>query len=198
MTNEKAVAEKLVATFLVDGITCLDCARKFEQMVGKMPGVTTVSLNAMTRKLTIEGRADLEAIRRLGLEENYTIHPEAGQAAPAAGQHDERTHWELRRAILSGAALVIAYGAERFGGSGGFYLSLYVAAVALGGWGNFRKAARALPRGNFTMSVLMSVAVLGAMAIGQYEEGATVAFCLRHLKCWKAGRWRKPGAPSGI
>ena len=54
----------------------------------------------------------------------------------------------------------------------GFYLIFYIAAVVLGGWGNFRKAVRALPRGNFNMSVLMSVAVVGAMAIGQYEEGA--------------------------
>ena len=164
------------AVFQVEGITCLDCAQKFEKAVGGMPGVTKATLNTMTSKLTVEGRVDLAGIRRLGLEENYTIRPETVQSAQAGQQSLEQADWELRRAILSGLALVVGYGLEKFGVSAAAYIPIYVAAVVLGGWSNFRKAARALPRGNFNMSVLMSVAVVGAMAIGQYEEGASVAF----------------------
>ena len=69
------------AVFQVEGITCLDCAQKFEKAVGGMPDVTKASLNTVTGKLTVEGRADLAGIRQLGLEENYTIQPETGQAA---------------------------------------------------------------------------------------------------------------------
>ncbi len=165
-----------VAGFQVDGITCLDCAQKFEKAVGEMPGVIKASLNTMTGKLTVEGRVDLAGIRQLGLEENYTIRPEAERVAQTGPQSVERTDWDLRRAILSGLALVVGYGLEKFGVSAAVYIPIYVAAVVLGGWSNFRKAARALPRGNFNMSVLMSVAVVGAMVIGQYEEGASVAF----------------------
>ncbi len=50
----------------VDGISCLDCAQKFEKAVGALPGVTKASLNTMTGKLTIDGQVDLEAVRRLG------------------------------------------------------------------------------------------------------------------------------------
>ena len=164
------------AVFQVEGITCLDCAQKFEKAVGGMPGVTKATLNTMTSKLTVEGRVDLAGIRRLGLEENYTIRPETVQSAQAGQQSLEQADWELRRAILSGLALVVGYGLEKFGVSAAVYIPIYVTAMVLGGWGNFRKAARALPRGNFNMSVLMSVAVVGAMAIGQYEEGASVAF----------------------
>ena len=165
-----------VADFQVEGITCLDCAQKFEKAVSEMPGVIKASLNAVTGKLTVEGRVDLAGIRQLGLEENYTIQPETERAAKAGQQSLQQVDWELRRAILSGLALVVGYGLEKFGVSAAVYIPIYVAAVVLGGWSNFRKAARALPRGNFNMSVLMSVAVVGAMAIGQYEEGASVAF----------------------
>ncbi|HWR30094.1 MAG TPA: heavy metal translocating P-type ATPase [Negativicutes bacterium] len=193
METEEAVTERTATTFQVDGITCLDCARKFEQAVGKMPGVTKVSLNAMTRKLTVEGQADFAGICRLGMEEDYTIRPEIGEVSKTE-QQVEKTDWELQRAILSGFSLAIGFGVEKFGGTAGFFLPLYMAAVVLGGWGNFRKAGRALPRGNFNMSVLMSVAVVGAMAIGQYEEGATVAFLFaisEMLESWTMEKARR-------
>lgn len=182
------------AVFQVEGITCLDCAQKFEKAVGGMPGVIKASLNTMTGKLTVEGKADLAGIRQLGLEENYTIQPEAGQAVQPKQQKGEKTDWELRRAILAGLSLVVGYCLEKFGVTGAVYIPIYVATVVLGGWGNFRKAARALPRGNFNMSVLMSIAVVGAMAIGQYEEGATVAFLFaisEMLESWTMEKARR-------
>ena len=72
----------------VDGITCLDCAQKFEQEVRRLPGVSGATLNALTGKLTVEGRVDVDAIRRLGRAENYVVNPPT-PAAPAAQQpHD--------------------------------------------------------------------------------------------------------------
>ena len=156
----------------VDGITCLDCAGKFEAAVRQMPGVVSASLNPMTGRLTLTGVVDLPAIRTLGREEGYTIFPlnqQSGIAPPPADQ-------QLSRALLSGLFLAFAYGLEKFQGPASAYLALYIAAMVLGGWGNFRKAAYSLRRLNFNMSVLMSVAVAGAVGIGQYEEGATVAF----------------------
>ena len=173
--NQVAVETK-VTTFQVDGITCMDCARKFEQAVGEMSGVIKSSLNTITGTLTIEGQSDLEGIRRLGMEENYTITPQSEKPAQHIQQQHGKPDWDLRRAILSGLFLSIGYGLEKLDGAAITFLSFYITGTALGGWGNFRKAAIALPRGNFNMSVLMSVAVVGAIAIGQYEEAASVAF----------------------
>jgi Cd2+/Zn2+-exporting ATPase len=156
----------------VDGITCLDCAGKFETAVRQLPGVVSASLNPMSGRLTLTGAVDLPAIRALGREEDYTIIPVDQRsviAPPSAGR-------QLPRALLSGLFLTFAYGLEKFQGPTPVYLALYIAAMGLGGWGNFRKATYSLRRLNFNMSVLMSVAVAGAVGIGQYEEGATVAF----------------------
>ena len=73
MAEETVMAEKKETAFQVTGITCLDCAQKFEQAVKGLPGVMGASLNTMTGKLIVEGKADLAAIRRLGLEEAYTV-----------------------------------------------------------------------------------------------------------------------------
>ncbi len=158
----------------VDGITCLDCAQKFEAAVRGLPGVHSASLNTMTGRLTVEGAVDLPAIRRLGREENYAINPLSQPAVQF--QPPKSGAWPLHRAVLSGVSLAAAYGVEYAGGPPAAFLPLYLAAMAAGGWGNLHKAARALPRMNFNMSVLMSVALIGAVGIGQYEEGAMIAF----------------------
>ena len=194
MTERKAATAQDAAAFQVKGITCLDCAQKFEKAIGELPGVTNVSLNTMTGKLMITGQVDLERIRRLGLEENYTIYPKEGQEDQASYHQSEQVDWEFRRTILSGLFLLLGYGLEKLGGTMGFFLILYFIAAVLGGWGNFRKAARALPRANFNMSVLMSIAVVGAMIIGEYEEGASVAFLFsvsEMLESWTMDKARR-------
>lgn len=186
------VINKQKVVFQVDGITCLDCAQKFEKAVNELPGVLSASLNTITGKLAVEGRASLEDIRQLGQDENYKINPVVQQRSIA--QPVKKMNWEMLRAVLSGVSLVIAVGVEKFGGSAMTYLPMYILAMVLGGWGNFKKASHALPRLNFNMSVLMSVAVIGAFAIGQYEEGATVAFLYaisEMLQAWTVEKTRR-------
>ena len=165
--------QKPIAEFQVQGISCLDCAQKFEQAVRQLPGVVQAALNPLSGKLSVTGTADLAAIRRLGSEEGYAVDPFAAATDPLVLRQSGSELW---RAIGSAVALVAGFSLEKLAGPQSLYLTLYVAAILLGGWGNFRKAVRALPRGNFNMSVLMSAAVIGAVAIGQYEEAASVAF----------------------
>ncbi len=73
-------------------------------------------------------------------------------------------------------------------------MSLYIVAIVLGGWSNFRKAAFSLPKLDFNMSVLMSVAIIGAGAIGAWEEAAVVAFLFsasEMLESWTMERARR-------
>ena len=52
----------------------------------------------------------------------------------------------------------------------------YGLAVVIGGIGIFPRATRNLVRLRFDIDVLMGLAILGAMALGQWDEAATVAF----------------------
>lgn len=173
--TDKNTPIKQMMKLKVEGITCLDCAQKFEKAVASLPGVIKASLNTVTGILTIEGNADLKAIRRLGKEENYTINF-VEQTSKTPVKPAVRVNWQLSRAVLSGICVLTGFILEKTGVSFGIFLPFYIVAIASGGWGNFKKAFYALPRLHFNMSVLMSTAVIGALAIRQYEEGATVAF----------------------
>lgn len=169
----------------------MDCAAKFEKSVAALPGVTRASLNTVAGKLTVEGSADLEAIRLEGRKENYTIVPTSEeQVKPVKPE----VNWGLARMVVSITALLAAYIAEQAGAVAPPFIPLYVLAILSGGWGNIRKAIYSLPRFDFNMSVLMTTAIMGAMAIGDWREGAVVAFLYsvsEMLESWTMERVRR-------
>ena len=71
---------------------------------------------------------------------------------------------------------------------------LYLGAVVAGAWYVAPKAWRALFRLRPDMNLLMSVAVVGALFIGEFFEAATVAFLFAvslALEAWSVGRARR-------
>lgn len=190
LSREKTREKTIVLQ--VRGITCLDCAARFEKNVAALPGVTRASLNPATGKLTIEGVVDLEAIRREGQKENYTIVVPQESSRPV--ETGAKVDSELLRAGFSAAALVAGYITAKVAADSFFVTGLYLIAMVFGGWGNFRRAFYSLRRLDFNMSVLMSLAVLGAIGIGQWEEGAVVAFLYsvsEMLESWSLERARR-------
>ncbi len=82
-----------------------------------------------------------------------------------------------RAAIVTAAATVAAVcgmGLSAVGVEKEFSVSLFAAAIAIGGWKVAVKGWKAASALSLDMNVLMSVAVLGAIAIGKWEEGAAV------------------------
>jgi len=153
--------------------------------------VTGAQLNPTTGKLTVDGNVDLGAIRREGRKENYAIKTAEEAAGPA---EERRLDWELVRTVLAGIALALGYGVGLLHLPSGVSIGMFAVAIVVGGYGNFRKAARSLPTLDFNMSVLMSVAVIGAALLGAWGEGAVVAFLYSAselLEGWTMGRARR-------
>ena len=70
----------------------------------------------------------------------------------------------------------------------------YFLSVIAGGWFIFPKALTALKHMRPDMNLLMAIAVIGAMSIGQWFEAATVAFLFSLallLETWSVGRARQ-------
>ncbi|MFT7723477.1 MAG: heavy metal translocating P-type ATPase [Roseateles sp.] len=112
------------------------------------------------------------AIRQLGFQ------TETLSAPPAAADTARARRAELARLV---AALAVAAGAELlhfFAPDGGAWqlagMALAAAAIALSGLAVFRKGLSSLARGQLNINALMSVAVTGAFAIGQWPEAAMV------------------------
>lgn len=137
-----------------------------------MPAVKALDFNLMQRVLTVVHAPDalatvLDSIRSLGFEPELTN----GGDRPTVTEKKEKPGWPL---ALAGAAAVAAETMHWMGMPEWLEAALALAAVAACGLTTYKKGWIALRNGNLNINALMSIAVTGAMAIGQWPEAAMV------------------------
>ncbi|KPC97782.1 putative cadmium-transporting ATPase [Geobacillus sp. BCO2] len=64
MGNEQVLDQLQAKTYRVQGLTCTNCAAKFEQNVKSLPGVKEAKVNFGAAKLTVWGEAPLMSWNR--------------------------------------------------------------------------------------------------------------------------------------
>ncbi len=154
--------------------------------------MTGAQLNPTAGTLIIEGHIDLQAIRREGRKEGYRVS--TGGEAAKRERGSSRANWSLIRTVAAGALLVGAFLAQGLGAGSVVYLPLFIGAILLGGFGNFARGAYSIVRLDFNMSVLMSIAVIGAVIIGAWEEAGVVSLLFsvsEMLDSWTLDRARR-------
>jgi len=158
-------------------IAKMDCPTEEGLILGRltgMPGVAGLDFNLVQRTLTLQHAPEalpsiLAALKSLGLEAQVQGGDVSAPAEPA------KTNWWPM--ILSGVSATAAE--VVYWWNGGFHWT--VAALALlaifsGGLPTYKKGFIALRNRNLNMNALMSIAVTGAMLIGQWPEAAMVMF----------------------
>ncbi|SFA43623.1 Cd2+/Zn2+-exporting ATPase [Anoxybacillus pushchinoensis] len=173
MSEQQAkLSEKEMKTYRVQGFTCANCAAKFENNVKALPGVRDAKVNFGASKITVWGTTTIEELEKAGAFENLKVREDKEKAVK------REPFWKQKENIkvyISAVLLVISwflgmqYGEEHI-----FAAIGYAAAILIGGYSLFIKGFKNLVRLNFDMNTLMTVAILGAAAIGEWGEGATV------------------------
>lgn len=154
----------------------MDCPTEealIRKKLAPMQGVHGVQFNLMQRVLTVDHApaalaAIIQAIRGLGFE------PELSQAGKPLGQAiaaPAKPWWPL---ALAAAAAIGAEALEWTGASTWMTLLLALLAVALSGLTTYRKGLVAVKNGNLNINALMSIAVTGALILGDWPEAAMV------------------------
>jgi cation-transporting P-type ATPase G len=98
------------------------------------------------------------------------------------GEPDEREPerlWEvseLRFAALAGLLLLAGFVADRSGASSSTVTGLNLVALALGAWTFVPNTLRRLAKGRIGVGTLMTIAAVGAVALGEVAEAAALAF----------------------
>jgi Cd2+/Zn2+-exporting ATPase len=159
--------------FEVEGMDCADEVRLIEGKLGKLPGVARLGFDVVNRRLTVEGEiaaAEVErAVAQLGM-----------RALLLGEERAEATWWERRgRLVLAAVSGVLWLGslaAEHVLESHVLAAALAVGAIVTGGWHIVPRGVRAAMNRALDMNFLMSVAAVGAVLIGEYEEGASAMF----------------------
>jgi len=202
-----AMAETI--EFKISGLCCAEevavLRRELDPLVG---GAANLSFDILNAKLTVActglaftARAIEDAVAKTGMRAEQWRE----EAVPLAAA----TFWERnRRTVLtaaSGGLLVcgVALHAIQAGVRSAFadepppqflVVALYAASILPGLWAVLPKAWAALSRARPDMNLLMVVAVVGAVVIGQWFEAATVAFLFAlslTLEAWSVGRARR-------
>jgi Zn2+/Cd2+-exporting ATPase len=181
--------EPLSLKFKVTGMDCAACARKIETAVGRIPGASgvTVGVTSETLSVTLAEPGRESQIARTIKSLGYGISSEAPASdafGHAHGDHDGHAHpiegswWQSpkgRLVLLSGGLIAAAYLATLIVPQ--FSLYVFLAACIAGAIPVVRRAVAAARSGAFfTIEMLMTVAVVGAVIIGATEEAALVVF----------------------
>jgi len=174
----------------VTGMDCADCAVKLQGALRKERGVRAADVNFGAATLTVAidpAQTDLgdvfTAVRRLGYD---TVERKTASAVPgaAAGAVAARVAaappvpwFRERRALLtllSGALVVAGFVAGAVAPAASLWL--FAAAMVAGGVYVGRAAFFSVRARQVDMNVLMTLAALGAAAIGQWSEAGLVVF----------------------
>jgi Cd2+/Zn2+-exporting ATPase len=166
----------------IEGMDCASCALKIETAMQRLPGVSDINVSYSSQTLALKLDEDRtsrriveDKVRALGYQPVETT-AEARPGLPAKRARD--AWWQGAK-----ARLVFI--------TGGLFTAAFLASLLLPEWGSWlfsaaalvsvlpfarRAVAGALEGSPFTIETLMSVAALGAIAIGEAEEAAVVVF----------------------
>ena len=165
--------EKRRHVFLVEGMDCADEVRQLDAKLGPLPGVTQLRFDLVGRKLTVEGAITVGEIQRAVKEIGMTARAEGQATVPL-------TFWERRGrltvAALSGVLLTAGLVVSWTGGPSNAEVALLALSAISGGWFIAPRGLRAARSGTLDMNFLMTLATVGAAALGEWSEGASVMF----------------------
>ncbi|RKX42568.1 MAG: cadmium-translocating P-type ATPase [Verrucomicrobia bacterium] len=202
--------EKL--TLIIKGLDCAEEVGALKATVGKLDGIEHLDFNLLNGTMSVTFSDD-----RLNEEQIITAVWQAGLKAQPyqAGIEEEQGFWQQQGrkilCILSGVLVAAGFavhavlhkslfdvlaGGEAAGQHGVPLVSIlsYLGAVIAGGWYVLPKAISAVRRLRADMNLLMSIAVIGALFIGEWFEAAAVAFLFSFsllLESWSVGRARR-------
>jgi Zn2+/Cd2+-exporting ATPase len=205
------VPEDRQRQFRIQGMDCVEEVTLLKREVGPLVGgADRLAFDILNARMTVDGLPDgvtnqavIKAVERAGLGARL-INGDAQQSEP------QPTFWEQhRRLILTamcGLAILAALAMQYALSTGAADVDsvahqlpaaakvLFAVAITAGIWLVLPKAFNALRRFQPDMNLLMTVAVIGAIAIGEWFEGATVAFLFSLsllLESWSVNRARR-------
>ncbi|MDX2162268.1 MAG: heavy metal translocating P-type ATPase [bacterium] len=174
-------------TYIVKGMDCAGCAREVETGVAKLDGVQTVQVDFATSKMRLAGNVPFDALQARVSALGKSVHEEseaADETAPAMrggviGFWDyllRRT--ETRLALVGGGIVLVtlilslALSLPETVTAVAYTVGMAITLLPIARSGiNTLRINR-----QFNINLLMSIAAIGAIWIGEYLEGATVIF----------------------
>ena len=179
---EKQSNKIIKKEIMLQGLCCANCAGKIERESNKIDGVKSAVVDFISTKLIMEIDNPLKQntiidnvkgiVKRIEPNVNVIVLEDKVKELKSRNEENENNKSEIIRlavgAIIFGIATAVKF-------SNSVELMLYLASYALVGGEVVLGALKNISKGQvFDENFLMSIATIGAFAIGQYPEGVAV------------------------
>ena len=182
------------SVFVIRNMDCPTEESLIRKRLGSVSGVAELAFNLMERRLTVthsltDQQPILSALRDVGMEavpevpiRSQSCSGEVCSPAQVAAEAAVEPPVVSRRTwVLMGVSGVTALAAEILAWTGAqehspVVIALALLSIATGGLGTLRKGWIALKTFTLNINFLMSIAMIGAVAIGEWPEAAVVIF----------------------
>ncbi|MGP5491982.1 cation transporter [Psychrobacter celer] len=170
----------------IEGMDCASCVGKIETALARMPDISDVQLNFATEKLTLTLAPDGETqfsdiektIKRLGFGISAITDKSTAANSSRQSATEQPRWWQSgkgKRVIGLGMLMSAAYALSVVFSDYGMWA--FAVAVIVGMSPFARKAFALASTGTpFSIEMLMSIAAIGALIIGEPAEAAAVVF----------------------
>lgn len=165
---------KKTEEYRLTNLSCASCALKFEQNINRLPEVESAQVNFGAAKLKVSGEVSIEQLEQAGAFDNIKVRP------ASVAKEVQIPYYKRKENVLAAISLVfvvigLAFSLQR--GEGNWISNInYFIAILIGGMQMFITGFKNLVKLNFDMKTLMTVAIIGAAIIGEWQEAAVVVF----------------------
>lgn len=148
--------------YKLKNLTCANCAKKFENKLKAINSVSDAKVNFTTGKLEIFGDITIEQIEKAGDFDNIKV---------VLNDFETERKYEKIKLLFS---TVLFLSAIILGKHSEVGIILLLSSTILSGYKLFLQGIKGLIKLNFEMKTLMTIAISGAIIIGEYSEAAMV------------------------
>ena len=173
-------------TYTVQGMDCADCARHVEEGVARLDDVLSARVDFATALLHVEGAAPLEQIRARVEALGYRIADPLSAQAQTPARRDGIvagffrflfSQTEMRLALGGGLLLLLSVGVAPLGLPALLATLLQLSGLILAGFPVARSGlANLWINRTVSINLLMTIAAVGAVLIGDLAEAAALIF----------------------
>lgn len=191
-----------ITEYRVQGLSCPNCTREMQEEIQKLEHGQNAKLSYNSGKLTLSPKVDLKRVEgilksdgaRIVQPADYTAATSAGTMHSHEHPHDHGSHGhshdhsdshghdhshsegQKMKWLLSISAIfyLLTFVLEDQVATP-VIITLYAAAMILSGYTTFWRGLKNLAKFKFNMDTLMTVALIGAVIIGEWREATLVA-----------------------
>jgi len=151
--------------YKVKGLSCPDCTMRLQSEIRKLEYGENAHLSYTQGKLHVHQNINLEKVKEILSKDNVTL---------ITDEHEEHHH-QLNGEIVQLSVAAVLFVIALFLQNPYVAIPLYLSAMAISGYKVFLKGFRNLVKFDFTIDTLMTIALIGAVSIGEWKEGTLVA-----------------------